>query len=210
MFDRIAIPAEELMHHLAAQDYPPAVAAARLRAGRHADSVEICQRYLQQFPDCVSARLIFALALLRSGDMESASEQFYQVLSVDPDNEVALKSLADIKYARGDEAAAMANYARILATDPACSGVKSEIPASEASEVRVITLRREPETTVPDAPGKTGRRIPFYSETIGDLYLAQGHSRLAAEVYRVLSERTGHPRLADKLAQAERGSREKE
>jgi hypothetical protein len=38
---------------------------------------------------------------------------------------------------------------------------------------------------------------------MADLYLAQGYPRLAATVYKVLHERSRHPRFLEKLAKAE-------
>ncbi|MBU0982891.1 MAG: hypothetical protein KKA42_03410, partial [candidate division Zixibacteria bacterium] len=64
--------------------------------------------------------------------------------------------------------------------------------------------------TAEKAPSTNRRSIPFFTETMGDLYLAQGHSRLAAEVFRHLIDQNDNPRLADKLMQAEGKTKERE
>ena len=62
---------------------------------------------------------------------------------------------------------------------------------------------------LPEA-AKPGRDIPFYTETVADLYLAQGYPRLAADVYRNLSSVGQNPRLSEKLARAEEKIKQKE
>ncbi|MFQ6008990.1 MAG: hypothetical protein ACE5K8_08585 [Candidatus Zixiibacteriota bacterium] len=89
--------------------------------------------------------------------------------------------------------------------DPNCRGLRSDLGAEQRLPLRTITLSHEAEPTLDKTNTSAPRRkIHFYTETIGDLYLAQGHPRLAAEVYRTLNERTHNPRLAEKLAEAQR------
>jgi hypothetical protein len=89
--------------------------------------------------------------------------------------------------------------------DPYCRGLKSDLGAAQLQPVRTITISHEAEPTVDDSDTSAPKwKIHFYTETIGDLYLAQGHPRLAAEVYGTLNERNPAPRLAEKLAEAQR------
>lgn len=211
MFKQPDVKKADLVRELSAQGYGPAQAVNCLSEGRYSRAIEICKEHLREEPQSISGRLIYALALYGDGQTDSAAEQFYQVLSVDPDNLVALKYLGDIKFAEGDEVAAMANFARILEIDPYCRGLKSDLRTTEIRTTRTITLSREaesPEEKEADTP--TRWKIHFYTETIGDLYLAQGHPRLAAEVFRTLNEKNHNPRLAEKLAQAVSRIREKE
>ena len=211
MFKQPDVEKADLVRELSSQEYRPAQAANCLSESRYSRAVEICKDHLREEPQSVSGRLIYALALYGAGQTDSAAEQFYQVLSVDPDNLVALKHLGDIKFAEGDEVAAMANYARILEIDPHCRGLKSDLKTTEIGTTRIITLSREAEPPTGKETGAPTRwKIHFYTETIGDLYLAQGHPRLAAEVFRTLNEKNQNPRLAEKLAQAESRIREKE
>jgi tetratricopeptide (TPR) repeat protein len=169
----------------------------------------LCKQHLPDEPELVSGRIIYALALFRAGQMESASEEFYRILSRDPENLVALKYLGDIKFAQGDEFAAMANFARILEIDPYTRGVCGRLAKQPAETTTTITLRRGTEAS-PDSDSTPLRQVPFVTETMGDLYLAQGHSRLAAAVFRSLQQQAGNPRLAEKLAQAEHNVKEKD
>ncbi len=211
MFKQPDVERADLVRELSSQGYRPAQAANCLSEGRYSRAIEICKEHLREEPQSVSGRLIYALALYGAGQTDSAAEQFYQVLSVDPDNLVALKHLGDIKFAEGDEVAAMANYARILEIDPRCRGLKSDLKTTEIRTTRTITLSREAEPPKEKEAGAPTRwKIHFYTESIGDLYLAQGHPRLAAEVFRTLNEKNQNPRLTEKLAQAVSRIKEKE
>ena len=158
----------------------------------------------------VSGRLILARALYLAGQVESAGRQFLQVLARDPDNLVALKYLGDIAYDDGDEAGAMALYGRILEVDPHCRGLCSPLTKARKETTRTITFKAKTDRAKPEKQSSKLRQIPFFTETIGDLYMAQGYPRLAAEVFRTLSERNQNPRLAEKLTKAEQSITDKD
>ncbi|MDH3936292.1 MAG: tetratricopeptide repeat protein, partial [candidate division Zixibacteria bacterium] len=153
---------------------------------------------------------ILAKALLKAGQIESAAVQFSQVLSRDADNLVALKYLGDIKFAEGDSAGAMALYGRILEIDPECRGIRSSLERSTTETTRTITLKRTTESKATQSTSAGTHAIPFFTETIGDLYLKQGHPRLAAQVFQAITQRNPSPRIADKLAEAEQRISEKD
>lgn len=196
-----------LTERLAARGYWPARARVLITQGQYARAVEICRDHLESGPDVVSGRAIYATALHLAGQSEDAAEQFFQVLSRDPDNLVALKYLGDIKYEQGDEVTAMTYYHRVQSVDPRGHGLQCPVRTKAVEQTRTVTLVRPAEN--PALPGPI-RTIPFYTETLADLYIAQGYPRLAAEIYRVLNERQNTPRLAGKLAQAEQSIRQKE
>ncbi len=127
----------------------------------------------------------------------------------DPENLVALKYLGDIKFAEGDECAAMANYGKVLELDPFNRGLFSIVRNRPRETTTTITLHHAGETAEAGTPVAL-RQVPFVTETMGDLYLAQGHSRLAAAVFRSLQQQAESPRLAEKLALAERTMKEKD
>jgi len=203
MFEPLDTKSDDLVPQLASRGYWPARAAQHLKEKRFSRAVEICRERLPDNPELISGRLILARALYYAGQIDSARRQFYELLARDPDNMVALKYLGDISYADGDETDAMALYGRILEIDPLCRGLCSPINRDNRETTRTITLKSAPERAKPDRRKAQLRHIPFYTETIGDLYLAQGYPRLAAEVFRTISERNPNPRLAEKLAKAE-------
>lgn len=199
----------ELSERLSSQGYWPARAERLLAEGKHARVVELCRQHLTDEPYSLAGRLALARALQGAGQTESALEEYYRVLGADPENIVALKNMADIRFTTGDQLGALADYERVLKIDPLCHGLKSELAAPSTETIRTITLTRGEEPSVAETTAAV-RRIPFFTETLADLYLEQGHPRLAATVYRRLMESNRHPRLLEKLAAAERYSKDKE
>jgi len=199
---------ESLQNRLAARGYWPARAARAIADGKYSQAVEICREYVPENPGLISGRLMYGRALQSSGQLERAEEQFHFVLAADPDNLVALKCLADIRFAAGDELTAMANYGRILEIDPFCRGLRNELADRSRETTRTISIKRGSEAKK-QVDQVTLRALPFVTETVGDLYLAQGHPRLAAEVFRALTINSNDPRLLQKLEQAEGRIKEK-
>jgi len=202
--------AKTVTNQLVAGGYWPALAARFLAEGRYSRAMEICMANLSQERGLVAGRLIYARVLFHAGQTEAAAEQFYYVLSRNPDNLVALKYLGDLKFADGDEIGALAHYRRILEIDPECHGLKSDLARIDREKTRTITLTRSTEKVASHRTGHPLRRIPFFTETIGDLYMEQGYPRLAAEVYRSLGEKRQNSRLTEKLAKAEQSIKHKE
>lgn len=194
---------------LADAGYPVAKASRYLKDGKYSDAVRLCRAHLTEEPESLSARLILAMALFKTGQAGPAAEQFHHALSLDPDNVVALKYLGDIKFSEGDEFAAIANYSRVLQIDPDCTGIRSELKKPSRATTKIITLARGGEEKA-DGSANHLRPIPFYTETMGDLYLRQGYPRLAATVFSRLVEQNDNPRLSDKLAEAELKLRDKD
>jgi len=194
---------------LAADGYWAAQAMERLGEGKYSEVIRICREHFETSPNLVSGRLAYATALFLSGQAELAADEFHHVLALDPDNQVALKYLGDILFASGDPAEAMACYRRVLEVDPGCRGLKSAVKKRHTTTTRTITLSRGSETRSSSTEPPL-REILFYTETMGDLYMNQGHPRLAAEIFRRLNERGTAPRLAEKLVRAESKIRERD
>jgi tetratricopeptide (TPR) repeat protein len=194
---------------LVAGGYWVARAAQHLKDGKYSSAVRLCRQHLTEAPHLLSGRIIYAIALYRAGQTKSAAEQFHHVLTLDPENLVALKYLGDIKFAAGDELTALANYSRVLEIDPFCRGLTSSLKKQSRTETHIITLSHGGEPKPERFPTYL-RPIPFFTETMGDLYLNQGYPRLAAAVYRRLVEQTENPRLSEKLAGVEKKLREKD
>ena len=164
---------------------------------KYSRAIELCQLRLIEHPDILSGRIILARALFHSGQYETAEKQFYKVLQIDPDNIIALKYLGDLKFRTEDEITAFSYYARIQQMAPLTSGISSVIDAKPIGGIRVLTLTRRGDEYMSNHAEL--RRIPFKTETLGDLLLAQGHPRLAAEIFRGLAEDTANTRIKEKL-----------
>lgn len=210
MFDPTDSGHTDSVETLASRGHRAAMAAQSLSQGKYSRAVEACKEYLSEYPESLSGRLILAQALYHAGQTESAEKQFFRALSMDPDNLVALKYLGDIKFARQDETGAMSDYRRVLELDPYCRALCCPFDTSRKETTRTITILRAEETTEETESKRTLREIPFYTETIGDLYLAQGYPRLAADVFRNLSQTTQNPRIVEKLNRAEEKIKQKE
>lgn len=209
MFDLSDTGSEPLVDQLNKQGYWPARAGKCFAERKYSRAVEICREFLNESPHLVSGRLIYAKSLYYTGQIDLAAEQFHSVLSIDPENLVALKYLGDIKFAAGDKVTALANYQRVLEIDPDCCGLWLSLKIKSKKTTRTVMLRHSSESKIEDKR-KPLREIPFYTETMGDLYLSQGHSRLASRVFRSLLEKTNNLRLEEKLIKAEQQIKTKE
>ena len=211
MFKPLCDKKESVLTALASRGYWPAQAAKYLEEGAYSKAVEICRVNIPQEPRLLSARIIYAVALYHAGQIEMATSLFYHLLAEDPDNIVVLKYLGDIKHAENDVISAVSNYERILELDPECKSLKAEIESGNRKKTRTktVTLTRPGEKTQV-LKKNDSRRVYFYSETIGDLYLQQGYPGLAAEVYEKVFEKNGNPRLSQKLNDAREKMKEKE
>ncbi len=195
-------------------NYWPAEAARLLRDGSISAVVEMCKEHLNEPSAPLSAHIIYAQALHRAGQLELAADQCYEILARDPENLVAIKMLADIQFAQGDQWQALANYERIFEIDPHSAGLHCNLQPRESKTRTIVLTRAEepvsPKTTTISVRGLADTDIPFFTETMADLYLAQGHTRHAVEVYRRLHTTSTNPRLAEKLAAAEAKLKEKD
>ena len=209
MFDISHTEDTGLTNRLAGSGYWPAAAAGCLAEKKYSRAVEICREGLDEEPQSVSGRVIYARSLYHAGQTDSATEQFYRVLALDPENIVALKYLGDIKHEAGDTYTAVAYYRRVLEIDPDSHELCCPVKVETKETTRTVTINRGGETATPSSVGRL-RTVPFVTETMGDLYLSQGHARLAAEVFRSLYERTPLPRLREKLETAEKRTTIKE
>lgn len=209
MFSRPPDSESSLADELHQHSHWPAAAAKHLAEGQFAEAAQLCRNRLAEEPEVLSGRVIYARALFRTGQTEASAEQFHQVLAADPENIAALKYLGDIKFAQGDELAALSYYDQVLQIDPRSDILKLDICCPQPESTRKLTITHRPERT--EAPRRSVRPdVYFYTETVGDLYFAQGHMSLAVEVYRHLCHHGGHPRLIRKLSQAESRLRDKE
>ncbi len=209
MFESIDGNDQAVSESLSTRGYLPADAVRALESGKYSRAVELCREYLATHPHTSSVRLTYARALFHAGQIDTATDQFFEILTQDPDSGVALKYLGDIKFSQQDEYGAMALYARVLETDPDSRILQCRVEKRKAEMTRTITISHPPEIAASPRPAPT-RTIHFYTETIADLYLDQGYPRLAAEVYYRLNEKNPNGRFKEKLLQAEEKIKEKE
>jgi tetratricopeptide (TPR) repeat protein len=94
------------------------LADAYRKAGRLDEALEMVRAGLQKHPDYLSAHIVLGRCLLDKKDDPGALQAFEQVLALDAENIIALKSLADIavRVDRVDDARRWLQ--RLLAVDP--------------------------------------------------------------------------------------------
>lgn len=192
------------------KNYTPALAKRYFDKGEYSKTVELCREYLKEHDRLLSIRLIYARSLYAAGQLEQAKEQFYKILTIDPQNLIALKFIGDIKFANNEEYDALGYYNRVFEIDQNFKQMYSALSKKEKETTKTIVLKKSTETKSETIEPKNNLRdIPFLTETMGDLYLAQGHFNLAARVFRELNNKNNNSRLTDKLSMAEEKVKEK-
>ena len=209
-------------------EFWPRQAEEYLEQGEYSKAIELCEKNIGSDPNLLSAKMIYALALVGKNRTADATEQLFQVLSLDPDNLAALKLLGDIQFKQDDFVSSMASYGRILEIDPDCRGLKCQYTPMENEMPEVVILERGPEPEVEvevteaealpvsePVPMPVVAKTylvdrPFRTETVGDIYLKQGQLKEALEIFRELAVGGQDSRLDEKLALAEKMAAQKE
>lgn len=146
------------------------------KTGRVEEALEILAAGLAEHPTYVSALVIKARSHLALGQTQPALAAFQRVLELDPDNLVAIKQLADIALADGDQSRAASFLARVVSLDPtderaaaqlewlrgaaatAAAGPAATTPAevapAEAAPAEVAPAAMEPTEAAPQAVGR--------------------------------------------------------
>jgi Flp pilus assembly protein TadD len=102
---------------------PASIAFAQLaeeyrRAGRFDEAIRACRDGLNRHPHYVSARVTLGRALLQSGDLDDAQQQFERVLESAPANLAAVRGLGEILQRRGALSEALSQYVTAQALAP--------------------------------------------------------------------------------------------
>src|SRR3954465_14130137 len=88
------------------------------KVGDFDQAIFICQEYLPQQPGHMSGHIVFGQALFEAKRLSEAKTVFETALSLDPENLIALRHLADISRDLGDFDTAKTWYERVLQADP--------------------------------------------------------------------------------------------
>ena len=88
------------------------------KAGDAQRAISICGIYLEKQPGHIAGQVVLGQALHAAGRIDEAGEVFRTVLTLDPENLIALKCLADIAEAKGDLQQAHENFRKVLTADP--------------------------------------------------------------------------------------------
>lgn len=112
------------------------------KAGRLEEAIEVLEAGLAEHPRYVSALVILARCHVDAGRPVESGEAFARVLTLDPDNLVALKSLAEMALAGLDNARGAEFLERVVFLDP----------TDELAATRLETLRGSAGSPAPATP----------------------------------------------------------
>jgi tetratricopeptide (TPR) repeat protein len=88
------------------------------KVGDFDQAIFICQEYLPQQPGHMSGHIVFGQALFEAKRLPEARTVFETALTLDPENLIALRHLADISRDLGETTVARGWYERVLQADP--------------------------------------------------------------------------------------------
>ena len=94
------------------------LASAYREAGDLARAEDLLRENLKRHPGYLSAHVLLGRCLADRGAAEEARNEFGYVLSIDPQNLIALRTLGEMAAAAGDAAEARRWYGELLAVDP--------------------------------------------------------------------------------------------
>ena len=159
------------------------------KAGDFDQAIFICQEYLPQQPGHMSGHIVFGQALFEAKRLPEAKTVFETALSLDPENLIALRHLADISRDLGEATAAKGWYERVLQADPRNEEVLAIVAqlgsASEATDAAASATATAPTAETTAKPAFTP------SGAAKDAAAAPTVELSAAAVQELLKQRVG-------------------
>ncbi len=174
------------------------LADAYRREGRLEEAIQICQEGLVHHVTYASAYMVLARSYKEKGDLLPAREAFQRVLGLDPESVLAHHFLGEIAEARDEIPEALDAYRAALIFHPFDKEIRAAVERLQArTEGEVRTVPPEVPKRLQEPPASETE--PLATETLGDLFAAQGLHDQAAEIYgRVMAETPDREDLADK------------
>ena len=135
------------------------LADAYRKAGELDRAIELCKAGLERHPDYVSAHIVFGRCMIDQKNEAAASDVFRKVLTLDPENVLGLKMLADIaeRGKRYDEAVEW--LSRLLSADP-MNGDAAEALARAKGKAALAGQAVQAVATQPTAPVRAVSAAP--------------------------------------------------
>jgi hypothetical protein len=169
------------------------------------EAIRVCRRGLKYRPSYVTGHIVLGRSLLELGDLAAAEDEFYKVLTLEPDHLAAIRFLCTIATRHGDQDRSDRLRRRLRVLDPfvqgaldrdvqpeaECDGVATDESVSDEVVEKVLPddpaadlLPAEAEPVQKEADGA---EFPFVSLTLARLYARQGHRGEAERVVRLVS-----------------------
>jgi tetratricopeptide (TPR) repeat protein len=133
---------------------PASIAFAALaeeyrRLGRYDEAVQTCLAGLKRHPAYLSARVTLGRALVETGDLGAAREQFETVLRTAPENLAAIRGLAQIQERLGESAGMDPHLAQLM-RDHLESVAQAPAPAPVRIEPQRMRAEPKPVQAAPE------------------------------------------------------------
>jgi tetratricopeptide (TPR) repeat protein len=109
------------------------LASAYREAGEVAKAEELLRENLKRHPGYLSAHVLLGRCLADRGAYAEARNEFDYVLSVDPQNLIALRTLGEMAAATGDPAEARRWFGELLSVDPMNAEARQSLAALDAA-----------------------------------------------------------------------------
>lgn len=132
------------------------LAEVHRKNGDVARALELLRPGLQQHPNYVPASIVLGRCHLDLGDLASAETAFAHVLSLDNENVIALKALADIGERQHHFDAAEAYLQTLLDVDRSNDEARAQLERLGAARAVEARAGSQPEEPVPEALGGSG------------------------------------------------------
>ncbi|SHJ71274.1 Tetratricopeptide repeat-containing protein [Malonomonas rubra DSM 5091] len=173
------------------------------------DARQVVEKGLETHPDFSPAHIVYARILCQQGEYDASSAAFQQALTYDSENLAALVGFARLHILLGEEvhAKSLLLQARELSpADPVINKLLLSLPDVESEPEPVAEIEdesaveeqidqpadqaeveAEPETLEEVLDEEESAVPPLASSTLADLYLKQGLTDQALDMYRQLS-----------------------
>jgi len=158
------------------------------KMGMFDDALQIIQRGLERHSDFSPAHIVLARVLCQLEDYDGSVAAFEQALSLDSESLAALVGYARVKILLGDEVEAREILLRarnLSPADPVINKLLLSLP--EQFEVEDDTADQSDIATSDEAQDIDSPNL--VSQTLAELYLAQGLTEKALELFQKLSQK---------------------
>ena len=154
------------------------------KMGMFDDARQIISKGLDLHPDVSAAYIVLARILCQLEDFDGSVAAFEQALEFDPDNLAALVGFARVQILLGDEETArqlLLSARAISPADPVINKLLLSLPDEKESR------DEEPIVQVEQPAEAVEKTSPLVSSTLAELYLAQGLTAKALDLFQRLS-----------------------
>ncbi len=161
-------------------------ARVRLEQNQARLAMEMAEARLRRLPDDIDARTILCHALIRMGRPDEAREMLRRVEGTLLDFVSLYAVLGDCRLKEGFPKDAAAYYRKFLALNPPDAAAVRQV----SGKLDALTGEGDAGRQEDERPLQVGDIAPdFYTVTLADLYLRQGHPEMAVDVLaRILEQ----------------------